>query len=61
MYKRQGLRIGLRRLTSKYGLPILITENGLGEFDKLQEGDVINDDYRICLLYTSSCQELTLY
>ncbi|GJM74025.1 hypothetical protein HMSSN036_62410 [Paenibacillus macerans] len=24
-----------------------ITENGLGEFDKLEQGDVIHDDYRI--------------
>ena len=54
-----GLRIGLRRLTSKYGLPILITENGLGEFDKLQEGDVINDDYRIEYLrnHIKACKE----
>ncbi|WP_188455482.1 glycoside hydrolase family 1 protein [Virgibacillus oceani] len=42
-----GLRIGLRRITSRYGLPVLVTENGLGEFDKLEENDVINDDYRI--------------
>lgn len=42
-----GLRIGLRRITSRYGLPILVTENGLGEFDKLEENDVVNDDYRI--------------
>ncbi|MGE8203731.1 glycoside hydrolase family 1 protein [Heyndrickxia sp. NPDC080065] len=42
-----GLRIGLRRLASRYHLPILITENGLGEFDKLEEDYQINDDYRI--------------
>lgn len=42
-----GLRIGLRRLTSRYGLPILITENGLGEFDTLEEDEVVNDEYRI--------------
>ena len=42
-----GLRIGLRRITSRYGLPILISENGLGAFDTLQEGDIVNDDYRI--------------
>lgn len=42
-----GLRIGLRRLTSRYRLPILITENGLGEYDTLLEGDVVNDEYRI--------------
>ncbi|KLV26915.1 glycoside hydrolase family 1 protein [Niallia circulans] len=43
----QGLRIALRRITNRYQLPILISENGLGAFDKLEEGDIINDDYRI--------------
>ena len=42
-----GLRVGIRRINSRYRLPILVTENGLGEFDKLEEGDTINDDYRI--------------
>ena len=42
-----GLRIALRRITNRYGLPILISENGLGEYDKLEEGDVVNDHYRI--------------
>lgn len=42
-----GLRIGIRRLNSRYRLPILVTENGLGEFDKVEPGDIINDDYRI--------------
>jgi 6-phospho-beta-glucosidase len=43
----QGLRIGLRRITSRYDLPILITENGLGAFDKLTEDKKVHDDYRI--------------
>lgn len=42
-----GLRIGLRRLTNRYDIPVLITENGLGEFDTLEENDVVNDDHRI--------------
>lgn len=42
-----GLRIALRRITNRYELPILISENGLGEYDKLEEGDIVNDDYRI--------------
>jgi 6-phospho-beta-glucosidase len=42
-----GLRVGLRRITSRYRLPVFITENGLGEFDTLEPGDVINDSYRI--------------
>lgn len=42
-----GMHIGLRRISNRYQLPVLITENGLGEYDKLEEGDVINDNYRI--------------
>ncbi|WP_134683805.1 glycoside hydrolase family 1 protein [Brevibacillus migulae] len=45
-----GLRVGLRRIANRYGLPVLITENGLGEFDHLEDGDVIQDDYRIAYL-----------
>jgi 6-phospho-beta-glucosidase len=45
-----GLRIGLRRLTSRYRLPVLITENGLGEFDALGSNDTVNDEYRIAYL-----------
>jgi len=45
-----GLRVGLRRITSRYHLPIFITENGLGEFDALESNDVINDSYRIAYL-----------
>ena len=41
------IKNGLRRITSRYGLPILITENGLGEFDTLEENEVVNDEYRI--------------
>lgn len=54
-----GLRTGLRRLTSRYGLPILITENGLGEFDTLEENEVVNDDYRIHYLksHIKACRE----
>lgn len=43
----KGMRVALRRITNRYGLPILITENGLGAYDKLEDGDVVNDDYRI--------------
>lgn len=43
----QGLRIALRRITNRYHLPILISENGLGAYDKVEEGDIVNDDYRI--------------
>ena len=55
----QGLRIGMRRITNRYNLPILISENGLGEYDKLEEGNIINDDYRIDYLraHIKACQE----
>lgn len=43
----KGLRIALRRLTSRYRLPILITENGLGEYDEITDDKKIHDDYRI--------------
>lgn len=43
----EGLRVALRRINNRYQLPVLITENGLGAFDTLEEGDVVNDDYRI--------------
>jgi len=47
----QGLRIALRRLTNRYGLPILISENGLGEYDKVEDGAIV-DDYRIDYIRT---------
>lgn len=43
----QGLRIALRRISSRYDLPILITENGLGEFDQLESDGTIHDEQRI--------------
>ena len=54
-----GMRIALRRLSSRYALPLMITENGLGEFDKLEAGDRVNDDYRIAYLHShlKACQE----
>ena len=45
-----GLRVSLRRITSRYGLPVLISENGLGAFDTLTEDGKVHDDYRIHFL-----------
>ncbi|KJD44630.1 glycoside hydrolase family 1 protein [Paenibacillus terrae] len=42
-----GFRSTLRQIYSRYQLPLIVTENGLGAFDKLEEGDVVNDPYRI--------------
>ena len=54
-----GLRVALRRLTNRYNLPILITENGLGEFDKLEADETVNDEYRIKFLgdHIKACKE----
>ncbi|QCX33906.1 glycoside hydrolase family 1 protein [Caloramator sp. E03] len=45
-----GFRNTLCEMNERYNLPLLVTENGLGAFDKLEEGDVVNDDYRIDFL-----------
>lgn len=42
-----GLRFCCREITSRYALPIIISENGLGAFDKLEEDGTIHDAYRI--------------
>ena len=42
-----GIRFCCREITSRYGLPIVISENGLGAFDKKTEGNQIHDEYRI--------------
>ncbi|MDO4467396.1 MAG: glycoside hydrolase family 1 protein [Bacillota bacterium] len=42
----KGLRLGCRNLTSRYDLPIVISENGLGAIDQLENGQ-IHDAYRI--------------
>lgn len=43
----QGLRVALRRIASRYDLPVLITENGLGDFDTLEADGSIHDQGRI--------------
>jgi len=46
-----GLRACCRDITSRYDLPIVISENGLGAFDKLENGK-IHDYYRIDYIKT---------
>ena len=41
-----GLRTACRVITSRYNLPIIISENGLGAFDTFEDGQ-IHDQYRI--------------
>ena len=42
-----GLRIVLNDYYARYHLPLLITENGLGMADTLNEDGTVHDDYRI--------------
>ena len=54
-----GLRATLRELWERYRLPLLITENGCGVSDKLEEDGSVHDDYRIDYLrqHIKACQE----
>jgi len=45
-----GLRMCCRTITSRYDLPIIISENGLGAFDRLEEDGSVHDPYRIAYL-----------
>ena len=47
-----GLRACCRDITSRYDLPIVISENGLGAFDKQEANGRIHDPYRIDYLKT---------
>ncbi len=42
-----GLRFGLSRLYNRYSLPLMITENGLGDFDQITCESEIHDYARI--------------
>ena len=42
-----GFRATVREIYSRYRLPILITENGLGAYDTLTEDSKVHDPYRI--------------
>lgn len=54
-----GLRMGLERLHQRYGLPIIISENGLGAYDTVDENGHIQDTYRIAFLerHIAACRE----
>lgn len=43
----KGLRWVLNELYDRYRIPLMIVENGLGAFDKIEEDGSIQDDYRI--------------
>ena len=42
-----GLRYTLNMLWDRYQLPLMIVENGLGAYDKLEEDGTIHDQYRV--------------
>lgn len=46
----KGLRTALNQLYDRYQKPLFIAENGLGAMDVVEEGDLIQDDYRISYL-----------
>lgn len=43
----KGLRYALNDLYDRYGLPLMVVENGLGAKDEIAADGSINDDYRI--------------
>lgn len=42
-----GLRVALNELYDRYQKPLMVVENGLGAYDKVEEDGSIIDDYRI--------------
>ncbi len=42
-----GLRYVLNEMYGRYGVPLMIVENGLGAYDVVEEDGSIHDDYRI--------------
>ena len=42
-----GLRYALNEIYNRYGVPVMVVENGLGAYDKVEEDGSIHDDYRI--------------
>ena len=43
----KGLRVALNELYARYQIPLMVVENGLGAYDKLEKDGSIKDDYRI--------------
>lgn len=45
-----GFRATMRAIYSRYHLPMIVTENGLGAYDKLEADGSVHDPYRIAYL-----------
>ena len=43
----KGLRYSLNEIYDRYRIPLMVVENGLGAYDKIEEDGTINDSYRI--------------
>ncbi len=43
----KGLRFALNEIYDRYRIPLMVVENGLGAYDKIEEDGTINDTYRI--------------
>lgn len=43
----KGLRYSLNEIYDRYQIPVMVVENGLGAYDKLEEDGSIHDGYRI--------------
>ena len=43
----EGLRYTLNEIYDRYQIPLMVVENGLGAYDKLEEDGSVHDDYRI--------------
>jgi len=43
----EGLRYTLNMIYDRYQIPVMVVENGLGAYDKLEEDGTVQDDYRI--------------
>lgn len=43
----EGLRYTLNEIYDRYQIPLMVVENGLGAYDKMEEDGSIHDDYRI--------------
>ena len=43
----EGFRATMREMYSRYHLPMIVTENGLGAYDKLTDDGKVHDNYRI--------------
>ena len=43
----EGLRWSLNEIYARYQIPLMVVENGLGAFDKVEEDGSIHDSYRI--------------